>query len=188
MTGPDSDLWSIAETGDVADQSWNWQSTAPCNEAERLMADAADDGSVLAAISAYTVENRVLNAAHENARGPYLTDPSNPEGSRRAFSDFTWSNLVLEAGTAVAFVEAVQTDVHQMLIRREVRRICDAFTVDGRRCWFLPSGSVLAGRQATPVEDPRRPLAVSVSYDDRPIADRPPFLFEGSGDAVRCGS
>ncbi|HEX3540332.1 MAG TPA: hypothetical protein VHT75_07785 [Acidimicrobiales bacterium] len=107
-----------------------------------------------------------------DARGPYLTDSSIPEGSRRAFSDFTWSNPVSEASTPDAFVEAVQSDVHQKLIRREVRRICDAFTVDERRCRYLPSGSALAGRQATPVEDHRRPLAVSVCYADR---------------AVRCG-
>jgi hypothetical protein len=36
-----------------------------------------------------------------------------------------------------AFVVCVQRDVHRMLIRAEVHRICDAFHVDGRAPWYL---------------------------------------------------
>src|ERR1700728_1921692 len=62
MTGPDSDQWSVAQAGGLPDQPWNWESTAPCDEAGRLVAAGADDSSLLAVVSEYTLRNLVLNA------------------------------------------------------------------------------------------------------------------------------
>ena len=65
MTGPDSDSWWAAAAGDVRDQSWNWHSNTSCCEAMRLASTGAGDDVPLSAISRYTLENLVLNAAHE---------------------------------------------------------------------------------------------------------------------------
>jgi hypothetical protein len=65
MSGPDSDDWAIAATGQLPDRSWDWQSTMDCAEAMNLEATGADDESLLSAVSRYTLENLVLNAAHE---------------------------------------------------------------------------------------------------------------------------
>jgi hypothetical protein len=40
-------------------------------------------------------------------------------------------------GDDAAFVACVQRDVHRLLIRAEVHRICNAFHVDGRTPWYL---------------------------------------------------
>lgn len=44
MIGPDSDLWRS-----FSDQltAWDWQSNAPCVEAERLANEGADDDRLL---------------------------------------------------------------------------------------------------------------------------------------------
>jgi hypothetical protein len=65
MEGPDSEAWSVAAAGDLPDRPWDWQSTAPCAEVMGLEAAGADDGCLLEAAGRYTVENLILNAAHE---------------------------------------------------------------------------------------------------------------------------
>jgi hypothetical protein len=249
MTGPDSDLWPTAEVGDVPDQSWNWQSTDPCSEAERLVRAGATDAEILVALSEYVFENLVLNAVHEigewlrfDARrlfpahgadraigdgiqgngavrvkvnfvpaadvadpdvsappdramadelsgrlselaaswrftylpgrhisydtcGPVLTDILNSSGTSRIFLGSTWSKSTQEAGSEAAFVEAVQRDVHEMLVRSEVRRISEAFTVDGRRPWQLMPGSDRGRHETTPAEEYQKPVSVCIGYD-----------------------
>jgi hypothetical protein len=65
MQGPDSDAWSTADAGEIPDRSWDWQSSAACDEAMSLDAAGADDECLLASASRYTLENLVLNAVHE---------------------------------------------------------------------------------------------------------------------------
>ena len=62
MKGPDSDLWFLAGQ---ADREWDWQSSAPCPEVAELSDTGADDDELLAPVSRYTIENLILNAAHE---------------------------------------------------------------------------------------------------------------------------
>lgn len=248
MTGPDSDLWAMAEVGDVPDQPWDWQSTDPCHEAERLVGAGATDDGVLAVLSEYTFENLVLNSVHEIGEwlrfdakrlfaahganrvvgdgvqgngavgvkvnfvptadgvdrdgtsrsdpittdkvsgrlselaaawrftylpgkrisygegGPILTDTLGG-GMGRTFLGSTWSKSTQEAGSAAAFVEAVQRDVHRMLVCSEVQRICEAFTVDGRCPWYLELGPDRDG-EAAPSEANRKPVSVCITYDD----------------------
>ena len=65
MSGPDSDAWSVAGSGDLPDRQWDWQSSAPCHEAVRLVAAGASDEVLLEAASRYSIENLILNATHE---------------------------------------------------------------------------------------------------------------------------
>lgn len=62
MAGPDSDLWPA---NDPDNRSWNWQSSEPCAGLDALVSDGADDDALLAVVARYTVENLILNAAHE---------------------------------------------------------------------------------------------------------------------------
>ena len=62
MTGPDSDLWPANTEHAV---SWDWQSSAACEEVAGLAAQGADDDHILAVIGRYTIENLILNAVHE---------------------------------------------------------------------------------------------------------------------------
>jgi hypothetical protein len=62
MTGPYSDRWP-ANPG--RNDSWNWQSTETCVEAERLLDQGTDDDQVVVAVDRYTIENLILNAVHE---------------------------------------------------------------------------------------------------------------------------
>jgi hypothetical protein len=67
-----------------------------------------------------------------------------------------WSPSTV-AGLALdddAFVDAVQRDVHRMLIRAEVHRICDAFHVDGRAPWYLAPGDDRERRSGSLGQDP----------------------------------
>lgn len=66
MSGSDSDLWSTAGIAGTQVRSWDWQSltscpglTGPTNN------NGDDDDRLLGLVSRYTVENLILNAAHE---------------------------------------------------------------------------------------------------------------------------
>ncbi|MCU4186258.1 hypothetical protein K6U06_17970 [Acidiferrimicrobium sp. IK] len=63
MSGPDSDRWASGQPD--GDRSWDWQSSAPCAAAGTLETAGATDDEMLGAASRYTLENLILNAAHE---------------------------------------------------------------------------------------------------------------------------
>jgi hypothetical protein len=82
-----------------------------------------------------------------------------------AWSPGTVAGLALDDSS---FVDAVQRDVHRMLIRAEVHRTCDAFHVDGRARWYLAPGddrerrSGSSGLDLDPTAAGRQPVSVSL--------------------------
>ena len=62
MIGPDSDLWPTYSEQVTA---WDWQSSAPRDEATVVADVGADDDRLLAVVGRYTIENLILNVVHE---------------------------------------------------------------------------------------------------------------------------
>lgn len=93
MTGPDSDRWP-ANPGQS--DSWNWQSTETCVEAETLFDQGANDDQLVVAVGRYTVENLILNAIHEI--GEWLrfdgrrVFPAHPSAQKSPAADDTQGN------------------------------------------------------------------------------------------------
>ena len=64
MSGPDSDRWVLDDPLGPF-RSWDWQSSEACAAAGPLERAGRPDQELLEVAARYTLENLVLNAAHE---------------------------------------------------------------------------------------------------------------------------
>lgn len=150
MTGPDSDSWP-ASPGQA--ESWNWQSTDTCVEAERLVAQGADDDQVVIAVGRYTIENLILNAVHEIGEwlrfdGRRLFPAHPPAGQSPAADDSQGNGTVQLAVTFGSSGPPVpptavraQHPLDELTARRQLRRL-NELAGPPSRFTYLPGTAV----------------------------------------------
>jgi hypothetical protein len=147
MTGPDSDLWP-AHPGEG--QSWNWQSSEPCDAATSLVAAGADDDRLLEAVGRYTVENLILNAVHEIGEwfrfDGQRVFPAHPSGAAMSGESDDQGNgtvkLVVAFTSALGrpSTEAVESTVDQLRAQRRLRQLAEVAAPT--RFTYLPATDI----------------------------------------------
>jgi hypothetical protein len=105
--------------------------------------------------------------------GPHLVDerPGAPDSYQG-----TWSAATRRAlnGPSDAFSATLQEDVHRMVIRAEVERICHAFHVDGRQAWYLESETSPTPRRShDDFGSTGKQVTVQVTYSPHEATRRP---------------
>lgn len=144
MTGPDSDRWPAEPDGN---DSWNWQSSQTCIEAESLFQQGADDDELLVAVGRYTVENLVLNAVHEigewlrfdgrrvfPAHPATQASPADAQGNGSVQVVVTFIPTAHPAGRACQSVDQIKAQCH-------MRRLTE-LAGPASRFTYLPGTSV----------------------------------------------
>lgn len=172
MSGPDSDLWSIAETPGIGSRSWDWQSLEACPDVAELAIRGADDDLLLAAVGRYTMENLILNAAHEigewlrfDARRvfPAHTGTSDSDAAIALGSQGNGPvQLVVHFGATAGNASGTVPPSNEAALRQLSSRI--ATVAAAWRFTYLPGVSISYGHLGPQVTDAASGMGASTEY------------------------